>query len=239
MKHSFFFILVLFFGACGNDQNEPLSEAEQLLKRSIDFHDPNGNWEKLSASIDLKQETPSQPDRSTTILIDNTKKIFQHTQKYGDTTIVRTITDSLCTFELVGFENISSDDSAKYRLNCPMTERYRDYHIYLYGMPMKLKDPGTVIDKEIIETAFEGQDCQAIRVTYEKGVGEDIWYFYFENETAELIGYRFFHDEEKNDGEYITFKEMAIVEGIKMPKVRNWYFNSDSTFLGTDIITRD
>ena len=73
-------------------------------------------------------------------------------------------------------------------------------------------------------------------MTYEEGIGDDIWYFFFDKNTSALIGYSFYHDEAKNDGEYITFKEMATIDGIKMPKVRSWYYNSDSTFLGTDII---
>ena len=37
-------------------------------------------------------------------------------------------------------------------------------------------------------------------------------------------------------GEYILLSEEAIVNGIKMPKVRAWYYNKDDKYLGTDTL---
>ena len=233
-------IISLAFFACKQDKTENvptnLSAAEQLLAESIAFHDPNGNWEKLETAIKLLQETPDRPNRETTIYLDNKKSLFKQTSTKGDTTIVQIVENDSCSFEVNGSTTISAEDSAAFRLNCERAKMIRGYHIYLYGMPMKLNDPGTIIEEEVKETTFDGKPCKAIRVTYEEGVGDDIWYFYFDNENAALIGYRFFHEEAKNDGEFITFKEMSDVNGVKMPKVRTWFYNSDSALLGTDII---
>jgi hypothetical protein len=240
MRILIFLTLTFAVIACNTKNSETptvaLSAAEQLLANSIAYHDPNGNWQKLQAEIKLLQETPDKPDRKTSIYLDNLQSLFKHISTQGDTVITRTITGDSCSFLLNGAATFSQADSAKFRLNCDMTKRYRDYHVYLYGMPMKLKDAGTILDKEVKETTFDGKPCKAIRVTYKESVGKDIWYFYFDNTTSALIGYRFYHDEAKNDGEYITFKEMATVNGVKMPKIRTWYYNSDSTLLGADII---
>ena len=48
--------------------------------------------------------------------------------------------------------------------------------------------------------------------------------------------YQFFHEETKNDGEYILLSEIKIIEGIKIPKNRAWYTNKEHTLLGTDIL---
>ena len=53
-------------------------------------------------------------------------------------------------------------------------------------------------------------------------------------QTFALKRYQFFHDESKNDGEYILLNDEILVEGIKMPKNRSWYFNSNDKFLATD-----
>lgn len=241
-----FFSIAILFTACQNDNstesNEPLSAAEQLLNESIKFHDPDGNWADFNETMSLRQVTPKRPERLTGIQINNKKHAFKYLRHYGDTLVICSIEDDKCDFKLVTgdkiFKNdkISKADSAKFRLNKERTKMLQGYHTYLYGMPMKLKDEGTIIDPEVTATMFDSIPCKAIRVTYEKEVGEDIWYFYFENETAALIGYRFYHDEAKNDGEFITFKDMATVGGIKMPKSRSWYYNKDTGFLGTDII---
>ena len=73
-------------------------------------------------------------------------------------------------------------------------------------------------------------------MTYEAEVGEDIWYFYFDPANYAMIGYRFYHDESKNDGEYITLDGETIVNKIRFPQTRKWYINADDTFLGADIL---
>ena len=70
-----------------------------------------------------------------------------------------------------------------------------------------------------------------IKVNYEEVVGKDTWYFYFDKKDYRLRHYQFYHDEAKNDGEYILLSEEAIVQEIKMPKVRAWYTNGDNRYL--------
>jgi len=83
-----------------------------------------------------------------------------------------------------------------------------------------------------------GKECLSIRVTYEEAVGEDIWHFYFDKNSYALIGYRFYHEEEKNDGEYITLDGETMVQGIKIPQNRHWYYNKDDKFLGADFLIK-
>ena len=49
-----------------------------------------------------------------------------------------------------------------------------------------------------------------------------------------MIGYQFFHNEEKGDGEYIILSGIEEVNGMKIPMNRAWYTNPDSTLLGID-----
>ena len=48
--------------------------------------------------------------------------------------------------------------------------------------------------------------------------------------------YQFFHDESKNDGEYILLTGIETINGIKIPKKRDWYYNKDEKYLGTDLL---
>ena len=48
--------------------------------------------------------------------------------------------------------------------------------------------------------------------------------------------YQFFHDETQNDGEYILLDDLEEVSGIKMPKIRSWFFNKNDKYLGKDIL---
>ena len=112
----------------------------------------------------------------------------------------------------------------------------KNYYTYLYGLPMKLKDPGTIIHNEVVSKTFKGKDYWVLKATYKKEVGKDTWYFYFNKNTFKMEVYQFFHDELKNDGEYILLSEEETINGIKMPKIRAWYMNKDNKYLGTDIL---
>lgn len=69
-------------------------------------------------------------------------------------------------------------------------------------------------------------------------LGSDTWYFYLNRETPALVGYRFFHDEAKGDGEYILLDGEVADGGLRLPRQRAWYTNQERKHLGTDTLTR-
>jgi len=101
---------------------------------------------------------------------------------------------------------------------------------------MKLRDAGTRLEGEPFETDFQGRTVLAQRVTYDAEVGSDTWHFYFDPESARLVGCRFNHDEASNDGEYMVFEGEIESQGMRLPRVRSWYVNRDDKFLGTDTL---
>ena len=103
---------------------------------------------------------------------------------------------------------------------------------------MKLKNPGTYLDRKVYRKTFKEKVYEVLRVTYKEAVGKDTWYFYFDPETYALEVYQFYHDEENNDGEYIILSGLEEIKGIKMPKIRAWYYNKDDKYLGTDTLTK-
>ena len=112
----------------------------------------------------------------------------------------------------------------------------RNYYTYLWGMPMKLRDPGTRIDPDVTDAWYQEQKVWSVRVTYDAEVGSDTWYFYFDQQSQALVGYRFYHDEAKRDGEYIVLKGKTEVSGMRIPSHRSWYTNAEGRHLGDDIL---
>ena len=102
---------------------------------------------------------------------------------------------------------------------------------------MKLKDPGTIVNEKVEKKVFKGKEYYVLKVNYTEAVGKDVWYFYFDPVTYAMEVYQFYHDQNKNDGEYIILEDMEIVNEIKMPKTRAWYYNKDNKYLGTDILS--
>lgn len=231
-----FFVAALFF-VCATIHSQELTGAE-LIEKAIQFHDPNGNWETFNGNLFVTMETPNRPQRNSEIRIDLPNERFIVRSKQGKNVTLYSVIKKNCTVLFNNKTNFTEEEKKKYNLNCERATMYKNYYTYLCGLPMKLKDQGTIIHPKVIKKTFKGKDYLVAKATYEKEVGKDTWYFYFNPTTYAMEVYQFFHDEAKNDGEYILLSDLEIINGIKIPKVRAWYYNKDNTYLGIDILKR-
>ena len=211
---------------------------DELLEKSIQFHDPNNNWATFKGALFITMETPKNSERKSKININLPEQYFS-VEAIGDTIVTEyTIQKGVCNVSINGDENPSEEIKKKYSLSCERANMYKDYYTYLYGLPMKLKDKGTIIHQKIIKKKFKGKEYLVLKATYNKEVGKDTWYFYFNPNTFAMEVYQFFKEESKNDGEYILLSGLETINEIKMPKIRAWYFNKDNGYLGTDILSK-
>jgi hypothetical protein len=213
-----------------------LSRSAALVEQAIAFHDPQGLWKNGVFRLRLEETRPDGPSRKTTLLVDNASGRFEITTQRDGAQIDGVLADGGCEMRLNGSTQFSDEDEEKYRLTCERLEWLRDYYVYLWGLPMKLLDEGTVLDPDVLDTTYQERPVQAVRVTYDLSVGSDIWYFYLDTETHALAGYRFFHDEAKGDGEYITLEGQIEAGGLRLPKSRAWFTNAEERYLGTDTL---
>ena len=207
---------------------------EELLNRAIAFHDPNDNWKSFNGEMLIEMESPNNGTRSTTIQIDLPSNYFKSTVKKNNHTVESELDKEECTLKLDGSTTFSAKVKDSLKISCDRANMMKNYYTYLYGLPMKLKDPGTIIDPKVQKKTFKGKEYLVLKAGYEKEVGSDTWYFYFDPKTYAMEVYQFFHDESKNDGEYILLSEIITVNGIKIPKVRAWYYNKEGIYLATD-----
>jgi hypothetical protein len=210
----------------------------QLLNKAIAYHDPQGNWDNFKGQLFITMKTPNNSDRLSEITIDLPQQYFKLVAKKDNIITEQIINKGICKLLLNGSETISEDETKKHRLTCERARTMKNYYTYLYGLPMKLKNPGTLLDPKVYRKTFKGKIYEVIKVTYDEAVGKDTWYFYFDPATYALEVYQFYHDEEKNDGEYIILTGQEEINAIKMPKTRAWYYNKDDKYLGTDILTK-
>lgn len=232
MRYTFLLLLVF----CYTPTTAQQLSGPELLEKAITYHDPNGNWHKFKGQLNITMQTPNSSDRISTIDIDFPKSHFKIEVEKDNNQYVYDIQKDSCRITLNGKTKLSNDEIEKYRLSCERGTMFKNYYTYLYGLPMKLKDPGTIIDKTIQQKTFKNKEYLVLKATYKQEVGDDIWYFYFDPKTYAMEVYQFYHDESKNDGEYILLSGSEEINGIKMPKTRKWFFNKDDKFLGADIL---
>lgn len=212
--------------------------SEKLLKNAIKFHDPNNQWKSFQGQFKVVMQTPKAEDRQSEISIDIPGQVFKLTVTQGNNTYQYIIQKDSCKILLNGQSKFTEEQAKQFRLNCERGTMFKDYYTYLYGLPMKLKDPGTIIDPQVQEKTFKGKKYLVLKATYKADVGDDTWYFYFDPKTFGMEVYQFFHDESKNDGEYILLKDIEEINGINMPKTREWYYNEGDKYLGTDVLSK-
>lgn len=211
------------------------SASKELIERSIAYHDPEGVWETAAVALRLVESRPDRPPRRTEMRLD---------AGAGRVAVTRDSGAGAARFEIHGEEivsrsvdgetTLSEEALAEAGLGAETVRRLRDYYLYLWGLPMKLRDPGAIFDPEPVPDTWEGQEALRVRVTYDPEVGGDTWYFFFDPGTARLLGYRFHHDETENDGEYILLGGEISGGGLRLPAKRSWYWNDGRGFLGED-----
>ncbi|WP_166387039.1 MULTISPECIES: DUF6503 family protein [unclassified Polaribacter] len=229
-----FLCFILFFNSVVSFSQE--LTGNELLEKSIQFHDPNNNWATFNGELSVIMEIPKKSPRKSVIKINLPEEYF-YVKAIRDTiTTEYTVKKTTSSFTFNGDSNPSEETRKKFNLNAERANMYKNYYTYLYGLPMKLKDEGTIIDKKVAQKIFKGKDYLVLKATYNKEVGKDTWYFYFDPETYAMEVYQFFKDT-KNSGEYILLSGLETINGVKMPKNRAWYYNKDNGYLGTDILS--
>jgi len=230
---------------------EETTSAAEVLERSIAFHDPEGLWDDGSFVLAIDEARPDGGGRWTELRIDNGAGTFavrsEHRRRVegaeGDepafeehVTETALDGDRLIRARLDGSADFSAEEAERFRLTEERARWMRNYYLYLWGLPMKLQDPGTRAAPEARRTEWRGRDAWEVKVTYDPEVGGDLWYFYFDPEDYRLVGYRFHHDATETDGEYIPLEGLVEVGGLRLPAARSWYTVADDRLLGTDTL---
>jgi len=212
-------------------------DAHQLIQKSIEYHDPQGVLASKYVTMHFTETRPSGPDRQSDVSIDIPKEKYLINREVEDHKVSMMWHKNKGSFKLDGSSKLSAEQIKKYNLNNDRLHKMKDYYRYLWHLPMTLQDPGTIIDDHVKSVVFNEKNSLELKVTYDPQVGADIWYFYFNPSTYALVGYRFYHDESANDGEYILLTEEFQSGKLRLPKKRAWYMHKDDKYLGEDILS--
>ena len=237
-----FFALAISFIAIATGFSQDLN-SEALLEKAINYHDPHGNWSQFKNTFTVEMTMPNAPKRTSVITINLPAEYFSVTATKDTVTTTYSLDKGKCQMRY-NSQVLDSIAAKEKNMTCDRATLFKNYYSYLYGLPMKLHDPGTNLSDSVEKKRFKGKDYLVLKVTYDDAVGSDVWHFYFNPKTYAMEIYQFFktdeHGKEKPDsGEYILLSEEVVVNGIKMPKVRAWYYNKDDKYLGTDTLVEE
>ncbi|NNC46785.1 MAG: hypothetical protein HKN99_12960 [Winogradskyella sp.] len=238
MRYTLFFLIA--FGQTTLYSQSISSEA--VLQKAIDFHDPNGNWKTFNNAFTVEMTTPNASKRTSNISINLPAQYFKVEATRDTVTTVYEVYKDKCSMTYNSVVLDSAMAKSK-NMSCERAEMYKNYYTYLYGLPMKLEDPGTDINYPVEKRVFKDKTYLVLKVTYTEAVGSDVWYFYFDPKSYEMQVYQFFKTDDRGNlisdsGEYILLTGSEEISNIKMPKIRAWYYNKDDKYLGTDTLLK-
>lgn len=232
-----YLILLLIISFSGTIQAQ--SEAHDLINRSIKHHDPKGNWSKFKADVHINsfverkgKRTESQRDFS----MDLDKGSFEMMMDVDGKKGKIYMNNEGCGGELPG-SSMSEEELKKKGLSCDRAKMYNNYFQYLLGLPMKLKDPGTIVDPNVTKKEYKGQKYNVVKVTYDPEVGKDTWQFYFHPESNELVLCEFTKDGTFQNGETIELNNKVKHQKMILPGQLVWYVLPDRPLLAEENIT--
>lgn len=214
--------------------NTAKNRGQQLLEKTIAYHDPQSNWSKLKTHLYLSSTDTAGKENLFELEMDNTTGYFCHITHEDGKEIVKGLSKGKEFYLIDGKKEISKEDRKKYELNFEGVKWVHSFYGYLYGLPMKLTDKGVNVSDTIGSEQLNGKNFRVLHLSYDPEVGKELWNFYLDPNTAALEGYRFYYEGKPKEGELIMLNDVLDVDGIKIPKVRKWYLNKDNSYLGTD-----
>ncbi|MBC6993229.1 DUF6503 family protein [Neolewinella lacunae] len=210
---------------------------DSLLARSIRYHDPEKQWTAKAHLLQLAESRTDGTVRHTRLSLYPATADFDLYQVRGKDKVQLRFLNGTYSFSHQGRTDISDSTRASLHLDEARTLLLRDYYTYLWGLPMKLEDPGTLLQPTVHRVWYDGREMLEMEVHYTPETGKDIWFFLFDPVTYALAGYRFYHAKDgPGTGEYILLEGEATVNQMKLPARRHWYSTADRLYLGTDEI---
>jgi hypothetical protein len=212
------------------------TDGEDLLDRCIAYHDPAGTWMQSSVQLSVEGSYADGRRSVRNCVVDNRTGDFSISVERDGVVAEQGLDGDQHWARVDGRTEITDEERESFNLNSERAKMMRDYMGYLWGLPMKLRDPGTNVDPAVGSATFQGVEVLDLKITYDADVGGDIWHIYIDPDDARMVGYAFFKDTEETQGEYITLEGEVLVGDAKIPKARSWYHVAGDEFLGTDTL---
>ncbi|WP_422080941.1 DUF6503 family protein [Ulvibacterium sp.] len=227
MKKTFLFVF-LVSSALLNAQN---MTNELLVKKSVQYHDPNDEWQTFKGQFIIKSE--KEPVELT---LDNALGIAHWSEvlKNGDTLTGGFVHKDTCIVRRNGKDIPPKGELENFFLDCKSIIERTNYWIYMYGLPMKLDDNQVNFVGNPQLTTFQEEKLWVLKVNYNLTQSEEYWKFYFDPRTFALRIAQFFHPALHPDSEYIIYHEIEKINGIVIPTKHSWYLFNKKEFIGSE-----
>jgi hypothetical protein len=216
-------------------QQGDLPTANEVLRRSLQFHDPSEAWGKGSLKFVMDEPRIGFAERQSTVVLGMADGQFELERVYDGVLVKRYVQGDSC-YSTVDGERVSQADTATialYRLECERTQNFQRFYRLLNGMPMSLFSPDVSLDEAVTAVVFDEIPCYRLSARLNQSVISEEWFFYFDQRDGRLRGYGYAN---QDAGEFLRLDGVVDIAGMQLPRMRHWYSRTDSTYLGSDLM---
>jgi hypothetical protein len=246
---AFLLIAAMLLAACGANSNadlpqtgEPLDiSGDELLARTIAYHDPTGVWDSFSGTVRL---ITARADGSSSgfefIHVDNPSNLYRAVRIVGDVRIEFGESEGNCFHSLNGETELTPDEIERYNLVCENTLFRSEHHTAHIGLPMEIRESGMQIDEDVTRTELGGEPALSWTMVGDSTtVRHPYWAsrvtLFVNPDTYAMLGYQV--EPPEGSGMLWLLSGELDINGIKMPQVKRVYDPEDGSLIFTDVFT--
>lgn len=231
---SFFLVAV----ACAPQQGqEPQAEdAQTILERCFQFHDPNNEWPTWAGTYVSMEPRLQTPDRKSEVQIRTDGSFFDMERAYGKDTLHWTIKEGVYSTFVNGQLVQDTTTIRLHRLSQERADGYHNYYRTKLGLPMSLKGRYELKPGKVEPIAWQGVSAYRLELEIADAPFSTAWELFVDSKNYQLLGYGFAPTEEES--EYLVLDQLMEVGQMKWPRMRHWYSREANEYLGSDIILK-
>lgn len=229
---------VVLLSIFGYSQEVKLN-GKQILQQSITEHDPLNVWNHTKLHLHIQEPRISNPHRYSILQIDNSTNTFELSRNRDQYISKHSIKSDGNAYTLLNDKKVTDTLLIKkYRLETSRVINYKKFYTLFYGIPMSLN---TSIKKITNTTTamFNRENCYKIEVELTEKMISKYWNIFISKSNYIIKGIEIIFPNQPNKGDRIYYNDSITVNGIKIPRIRNWHELSDDSYSGTDIIIKE
>lgn len=235
MKYFSIIILSLFLSC----NNQPALTSSEILEKSIQKHDPDGNFKNLSFKLRVQEPRLQNPERFSIVSLNNITGEFE-LQRDRETHVSRHIIDKNNIAKTLFDNEIETDTFLirKFRLDPKRNFIYRRYYQSFSMLPMSLQTEKHILKESVEKVTFNEIPAFKISLELEEPMWSNNWNIFFSQDDFTFLGGEVIFPDDPSKGERIYFDGYFTIAGVSFSRYHHWH-ELNGKYLGSDIFVKE
>ena len=205
MRYLFLLSLVLLI-SCQPKEKE--YSGKEILEKSIQKHDPRGQWNTAEFTLRIQEPRLQNPVRFSLVYLNNKTNAFKLMRNREDKIASYGINDKGIITVLLDTKAVEDSISIqRYLLQEARVKVYQNSYQTMLGLPMTLNNDFIENIRTVSKESFNGKSAFKLELTLKRKVFSDRWNVYFSQDDFTLLGIDVVSHDNPSQGERLYFEK--------------------------------